>query len=627
MPMPVRPIPPEGIHPVGGFRPGDVVYSEFDPLGYELECAARDPLPEGYGSEYIWTARWGSQSQSVAEGFRRLNEGTVTAGFTCTPGWRLLARPGPGKRIPSELPCGIVAGMKEADPDWVTLREMAKEANTDAKWLDLLKFFARHHQLTNKAYGRAVPGYAGLDLGLASPGSDEVRVTTLRTFVAALWNNLGGVPLCRYCVADPNANPKRPSMSQDGYHQHHECAHIECYDCGRVDLSPCSVCCSARRNFICAECCRHRTCACGTTGQRGDFHEGCGHFFRGSAGACCECDLCECGQPRDAGGGCRSGNCDQCGSCCSCEDVCMPKTKNPLVYWDAPKGEKGMTRLMGTELEIANADTYAPSLKAAVKKWSCNIVPDGSLGDRGMELVTAPAGGSQFKAMIADITKGFTESKSRVSAKCGQHVHVDARDMGPYELARLIRLYAKLEGSMFSALPVERYNGRYSSLCGFKYMGWLEHKGKLTKAMLAAKQYGLKPPKAGEIEPHGTKKVTAKDASLWLRREVDARKAYKYDHTRYSALNLHSYWHRGTVEFRHGHGVTSFTDIYNWSVVCGTIVDTAVKLSNAQLLSLLEEADPVAIFQKILQPEQFAFLKERWAFYAAKHAVRRSQNF
>lgn len=273
--------------------------------------------------------------------------------------------------------------------------------------------------------------------------------------------------------------------------------------------------------------------------------------------------------------------------------------------------------MMGTELETANALKYSRSLAAAVEKWRCNIVTDGSIGPRGMELVTAPAGGSNWVEMISDLGVGFKDSKAVTSDRCGQHVHVDARDVDVYAMRRIIKLYAYTEQCFFDALPASRYNGQYSKVCGPEYLGWLDNAGKrLNKRWLAAQQYGVSSLESGYYGKD--KKEAVKQFDALVKRNT----AQKYNSTRYKALNLHSYWHRGTIEFRHAHGTNNPEQIINWGIVCGSLIDWCVREGDLQLNKLLELQPREALLRVIPVEAAQEWLVGRWAKFTVGPGVR-----
>lgn len=444
------------------------------------------------------------------------------------------------------------------------------------------------------------------------------------------------------------------------------CTHFTCSRCCRAQTERCTTCTEyvlglpgVDSGQVCARCCSHFTCTCGCGSTV--LTEGCKRCMRSAKH--CECPACE-----DAS--CeRSAALPCCGHCtghCECRSHCMKTTGMlELEKFYAPHEEQGLTRLLGTEIEVAGATNfYSPLLRKAVKQWLASVILDGSVHARGVELVTQPAGGSNWIKMIADFGAGFEESKSYTSAECGLHVHVDAGDLGILDLHRLIRLYNHLEFTLYDALPFSRQLGRYAKPCGPMYMKWLEvdaailqqraasggvaskkgsTKAAVTesleqaafeadlKANLSYRQYGYSPPVVGTrwMNPASELMVTVTQSTVaTYRKALDAivsrRKQGKYHESRYNGLNLHSYWHRGTVEFRHHHGTTDPEKITNWGIFVGSIVDYCKNRDEADMANILALSPRESVGKLGMPNFVEAWLQTRWNKFTTGSAERRS---
>jgi hypothetical protein len=645
------------LRPEGGFKPGDIVIHVSDPDGNEAEVVKVDAYAEGEPRLHL--CAWGPTS----EHFRT---------FASPSRWPAVAfvlvkRPAPGTRIPRNVPCKAFVGAYGADLDpefvsgvaaWIcdrspnsSPRPTAFYAERKTRYEQFLRFLeggtyleGQNTSLYNVVRYYQYPEGRGLSL-LEVTLSRSRGEWELSLFIGLTdlldrmenddWQSCAmrgpaPVPHCKAC-ADLLCSKRTGT-----------CEHFTCVRCAEPRVSECLVCtritqgqllsaeaCAAPDHRVCTACCDHVRCECGQLtctapvrrGWRCDAC-GCANYRDRPTGAQinhCTCHRCPNGQrTRTAecvGGGRSSCDCGNCTRHCTCPNECFPRTTNPLTFFPAKRGDKGLLRMMGTELETAGSARYAPSLKAAVAKWKCNIVRDSSIGGRGMELVTSPAGGSNWFDMINELGVGFKDSEAFTSSACGQHVHVDARDVDVYAMRRIIRLYARVEQSLFDALPRYRFGGHYSAVCGAKYLSWLDNQDKkLTKRWLAVKQYGLAPLKAGDKQSDGyeTRTLTAKEAAKQTEAQIKSRAEHKYDSTRYNALNLHSYWHRGTIEFRHAHGTNNPVQIVNWGLVCGSIVDWCVRESDAKLLKLLEDDPRHALLSILPSRENQEWLTSRW---------------
>jgi hypothetical protein len=61
----------------------------------------------------------------------------------------------------------------------------------------------------------------------------------------------------------------------------------------------------------------------------------------------------------------------------------------------------------------------------------------------------------------------------------------------------------------------------------------------------------------------------------------------KYGQARYNALNLHSFFYRQTVEFRHHQGTTNAVKATSWGMLCASILDAAQRLSMREINDII----------------------------------------
>ena len=115
---------------------------------------------------------------------------------------------------------------------------------------------------------------------------------------------------------------------------------------------------------------------------------------------------------------------------------------------------------------------------------------------------------------------------AKVNSSCGIHVHVDAANHNRQSLKNLLSIMYSKEDILFKALQVDP--DRVRQYCQ-----------KVREPMLE---------KARQLSAEETRDLTQLE-DIWYEGCDD----YKHDHyndTRYYALNLHSVFYRGTVEFR-----------------------------------------------------------------------------
>lgn len=113
----------------------------------------------------------------------------------------------------------------------------------------------------------------------------------------------------------------------------------------------------------------------------------------------------------------------------------------------------------------------------------------------------------------------------KVNDSCGIHVHVDAANHNRQSLKNLLSIMFSKEDILFKALDVNPH--RVEVFCK-----------KVREPMLR---------KARRLSAEETTDLTQLE-SIWYEGDVESGKHYSW--TRYYALNLHSVFYRGTVEFR-----------------------------------------------------------------------------
>lgn len=181
-------------------------------------------------------------------------------------------------------------------------------------------------------------------------------------------------------------------------------------------------------------------------------------------------------------------------------------------------------------------DKYAVTDREG-KVWS--IVSDGSIeperrvdGDYEhtgnaiykVELVTPKLEYTELPK-LQEVVRRVRKAGAKVNSSCGIHVHVDAANHNRQSLKNLIGIMYSKEDMLFKALQVNEE--RASRWCK-----------KVREPMLQ---------KARALSSDETQDLTRLE-SIWYEGNLDSGAHYNW--TRYYALNLHSVFYRGTVEFR-----------------------------------------------------------------------------
>ena len=143
-------------------------------------------------------------------------------------------------------------------------------------------------------------------------------------------------------------------------------------------------------------------------------------------------------------------------------------------------------------------------------------------GDYKVELVTPICHYEDIPVLQELVRKLRTIGKMKVNDSCGIHIHVDGSRFDARTLRNLVNLVANKEDMMYRALTVA--NGRMLEYCQKTDPCFLE-------------ELNQKKPK-----------TLAEFKKIWYQEDQDT---YGHYHSsRYRCLNLHSFFEKGTVEFR-----------------------------------------------------------------------------
>ena len=155
--------------------------------------------------------------------------------------------------------------------------------------------------------------------------------------------------------------------------------------------------------------------------------------------------------------------------------------------------------------------------------WKC--VPDGSLsGDYNCEVVS-PILKWEDISLVQDIVKSLRKEGGFTNSSCGIHIHVGANKFSLRELINLQNGFAGIEKVLFKTLKVD-YSRQlhYCKISNDKFLNAINESESLT-----LKEF--------------------KD--LWyFTLARDENPTNHYNKSRYHSLNFHSFFEKGTVEFR-----------------------------------------------------------------------------
>lgn len=242
-----------------------------------------------------------------------------------------------------------------------------------------------------------------------------------------------------------------------------------------------------------------------------------------------------------------------------------------------------------------------------VTQWSSNLVEDVSLPSGGFEINTAPANGDRFEQQVQSICAVLREhgatvendydSRKRIQC-CGLHVHADARDITYSDLRRFLLLYEHIEAPLYLMLPGFRRGSHFCQPCGKRY-------GLMVRANLPI------PPQRKKKEPDPAK--VGLFQAVYNKSAPDrSDKRSCPQETRYRSVNLHQYFYRGTIEFRHFYGTINPAEIIPWAELVGTILDYSIKTSDSQVAREIKTISPSKLLLKVAGERLEPFVKAQW---------------
>lgn len=160
------------------------------------------------------------------------------------------------------------------------------------------------------------------------------------------------------------------------------------------------------------------------------------------------------------------------------------------------------------------------------------FVDDSIKGAGGCELVSPILAGVKGLAQTYEALRLLREfPEIQVNETCGFHVHhgVNPEEFGNQELFQLLRIVAIFENYIYTLLPENRRQAETCRPLEIDLYEWFNR--------------------------NGSERKRPRVKNLWYspenRDDLTTPRHRKMHPTRYHGLNLHSYWYRGTIEFRY----------------------------------------------------------------------------
>ncbi len=153
---------------------------------------------------------------------------------------------------------------------------------------------------------------------------------------------------------------------------------------------------------------------------------------------------------------------------------------------------------------------------------------------------------------VQEIVRKLRAGGAKVNDSCGIHVHVDASRHNPQTLRNIVNIMASKEDLLYKTLKVNIDREYYCQKADLRFLD----------------DVNLKHPKTmEELE------------RLWYNGE--SRRGIHYDQTRYHALNLHSVFNKGTIEFRMFNSTLHAGEVKSYIQLCLAISHQALTQQRA----------------------------------------------
>lgn len=198
----------------------------------------------------------------------------------------------------------------------------------------------------------------------------------------------------------------------------------------------------------------------------------------------------------------------------------------------------------GTIAHIGSPSCYDPWKITAPDGRVWTVMRDGSLPQGGGAEIVTPICRYEDIETIQEVARAVRRIGARADeSTCGIHIHIDGARFDAAGISRLAKLTYSQEELMVKALRCEsRMSGRWC--------------GEVSEAFIQ------------RLRRAGTPASLSQISTAWYNGNADWRARDHYDGSRYTGLNLHSLFFRGTVEFRYFNATLHAGKIKSYIQLC-----------------------------------------------------------
>ena len=208
-----------------------------------------------------------------------------------------------------------------------------------------------------------------------------------------------------------------------------------------------------------------------------------------------------------------------------------------------------VNRMVGVEVECMVPDEDGI---ASPENWvNCS---DGSIssisGYSGVEMVSYPANSVALLGNISNIIEWRDTYGAIVNKSCGLHIHFNSLDMTAREVAHIGIVYNHFQEMLKEMMPNSRQDSNW------------------------CKDFTLDSRTLRNVDDEETLINLYYEYMMGSVPSTD-----KYNDARYCALNIHSRYYHGSLEFRLHSGTISKVKILNWIQILNCIVEKGIEIS------------------------------------------------
>lgn len=259
-----------------------------------------------------------------------------------------------------------------------------------------------------------------------------------------------------------------------------------------------------------------------------------------------------------------------------------------------------LPRTLGIEMEIG--DWKNLSKVQHIPHISYTTTHDWSVKPSETEMVLTPMVGDRFITGMLSLSYELETNKCELNETCAMHVHVGGKDLGAWDIRKLLEVYSRIEPEIYQSF-IAPYR-RKTSVIHYCQMMTQPHEAIENGMYVCARCARYDSQYPGErVPPEPIETVLSRmrqarstaDLKLCLLRMlygienpslaptvVQTRKGGKYEFCRYFGLNLHSWQHRLTIEWRMKEATADPIEMVFWPLWCGWVVQAITRMSDAE---------------------------------------------